>query len=134
MARRTAYINAFQADDIVAVLADRPIRLTPTGTAGVVYQGMVYPLCPGNFITLDDEPFDKSECPDFVANGRRIPYAELTATHGSDEQLDIDAWYLESNRFGHYLVFDSSHAAAERLVAALTAFGIGVQRWDESTR
>ncbi len=46
----------------------------------------------------------------------------------------ISRWYLESNRFGHYIVFDGSRADASHLVDRLKNAGIRVVRWDESVR
>lgn len=53
---------------------------------------------------------------------------------GSKRTSDVGAWYLESNRFGHYLVFDTSDENVHRLVTAVEECGLGVVRWDASTR
>jgi hypothetical protein len=58
----------------------------------------------------------------------------MDETDAPRQGFGIEDWYLESNRFGHYLVFDGSEASAKRLVGAVEASGLGVRRWDESSR
>ena len=43
-------------------------------------------------------------------------------------------WEVETNRFGHYLVFNASERLATDVVDALEAGGLSVQRWDVSHR
>lgn len=52
----------------------RPVRKTPDGVAGVVYQGRVYPLHTGNAISLEDRSFDKSDCTEFLEQGEQVQY------------------------------------------------------------
>ncbi|KWX57045.1 hypothetical protein [Mycobacterium sp. NAZ190054] len=135
MATKKVDADVYDGDSFVASVTARPIRLMPNRLAGVVYNGMVYPLYRGDFIQLQDEPVEKDECLGFVKAGAQTPYMEVEAPSGSDEQhLGIEDWYLESNRFGHYLVFDASEEAAERLVDAIEEYGLGVRRFDESSR
>src|SRR3954452_20087810 len=85
----------------------RPVRLLPSGKAGVVYGGWVYPLHQGAVIELSDTPFAKTDCPGFVTAGAAVPFAGQSETPDwSRPVLGVNDWYLESNRFGHYLVFD----------------------------
>ena len=58
----------------------------------------------------------------------------MAETDGPRQDLGIEDWYLESNHFGHYLVFDASEASAKRLVEAVGTSGLGVRRWAESVR
>ncbi|BBX24032.1 hypothetical protein MTER_34430 [Mycolicibacter terrae] len=119
----------------VTTLQRRPVRLMPSGSAGVVYQGAVYPLYTGDIIRLEDDPLDKEACGGFVTGRGRIPYAPAVEPVAEASPVcRIDAWHLESNRFGHYLVFDSSHESAQLLVEIVEQAGLGVKRWDESTR
>lgn len=134
MALTTVDVRVLNCGTVVATLADRPVRILPTGYAGAVFRGLVYPLYAGDFIDLDDEPFSKDSCSGFVTRGCPIPYSPTAHATDDADHLGIESWYLESNRFGHYLVFDSSQIAAERLVDTLTAAGLGVLRWDESSR
>ncbi|OBB71562.1 hypothetical protein A5759_20515 [Mycobacterium sp. 852014-52144_SCH5372336] len=112
------------------------MRLMPDGYAGVVYNGAVYPLCEGNYIDISDEPTDKDDCDRFLAAYSDVPYWPETSLDDLSESghLGIEDWYLESNQFGHYLVFDASEDAARRLVDAVESHGLGVRRWDESSR
>lgn len=136
MASKKVTVAVHDGDRLVARLTARPVRLMPDGYAGVVYNGAVYPLYEGNYIDISDEPIDKDDCDRFVAAYGPIPYRpEISPDAPSDSgHLGIEAWYLESNQFGHYLVFDASEDAARRLVDAVESHGLGVRRWDESSR
>lgn len=125
-------VSVYDGHRIVETLPARPIRLTPDGRAGVVYAGEVYPLYSDNSISLDAKPVKKSLCYSFVAPGADIPYAGKRS--GSAGTPTIDRWYLESNRFGHYIVFDGNRDAASDLVTRLRRHQIAVIRWDESVR
>ncbi|OQZ94708.1 hypothetical protein BST10_17765 [Mycolicibacter algericus DSM 45454] len=126
-------MTVYRAGRSVSALSRRPVRIMPPAMhAGVVYQGVVYPLYAGDIIRLEDNPLGKELCHTFVTAGQHIPYAPES---GSVEAVcRIDAWHLESNKFGHYLVFDSSHESAKLLVKIVEQAGLGVKRWDESTR
>ena len=50
------------------------------------------------------------------------------------ENFVIGNWYLETNRRGHYLAFNSSQGQAERLVFAIDETRLGVRAWGESFR
>jgi len=118
----------------VETLPDRPVRLMPDQRdAGIVYAGDVYPLYSDNSISLNDRPAKKALCYRFVAPSAKIPYAG--AKGGKTQSTPaISRWYLESNRFGHYIVFDGSRTAAADLVDRLKTAHISVVRWDESVR
>ncbi|WP_078293912.1 hypothetical protein [Mycobacterium sp. D16R24] len=137
MASKKVNVAVYDGDRLVTKLAARPVRLMPDGYAGVVYNAAVYPLYTDDCINLADEPVDKDDCGGFVPAYKDTPYApEDGPTDGDDDagHLGIEAWYLESNQFGHYLVFDASETAARRLVEAVESRGLGVRRWDESSR
>lgn len=111
----------------------RPVRLLPDATAGVVYGGGVYPLHTNDRVDLEDAPVDKWLCPSFVMDWEPIPYAKPQA--GPAKPLvQISSWYLETNKHGHYLVFDASEAAAAAVVDLMVQRGLGVRRWDASHR
>lgn len=136
MASKKVDVAVYDGDRLVARLTTRPVRLMPDRCAGVVYNGAVYRLYQGNYINVSDEPVDKDNCDSFVAAYSDIPYRpEIRRDDLSDSgHLGIEDWYLESNQFGHYLVFDASEDAARRLVDAVESRGLGARRWDESSR
>ncbi len=111
----------------------RPVRLLPDGTAGVVYGGDVYPLYKDGHIELADQSVDKWSCPSFVLAGQAVPYARSRKQEGR-RQPKIGDWYLESNKFGHYLVFDAAETTAAAVADLMGVCGLGVRRWDASTR
>lgn len=137
MASKKVDVAVYDGDRLVTKLAARPVRIMPDGYAGVVYNAAVYPLYTDDCINLADEPVDKDDCDRFVPAYKDTPYTpEDGLSEGDDDagHLGIEAWYLESNQFGHYLVFDASETAARRLVDAVESHGLGVRRWDESSR
>jgi hypothetical protein len=126
-------VSVYDGSRLVETLSDRPVRLTPDGKAGVVYAGEVYPVFSDNSISLDVRPIKKSLCYSFLSPGAKIPYAgRRGGAHVS--AAGIARWYLESNRFGHYIVFDGTKDAANGLVDRLRKERITVVRWDASTR
>jgi hypothetical protein len=115
----------------------RPVRLTPAGHAGVVYGGEVYPLQASNVIELEDEAYDKHLCERFVQPGAKIPYARAAAkakTVARKPNIEVDAWSVEHNRFGNYLVFDADEDSAQATANLMVEIGLGVHRWDASWR
>lgn len=126
-------VNVRSDGDVLEVLRRRPVRILPTGDAGVVYAGEVFPLYPGDTIDLADTPYDKYDCNAFVVAGRPIPYA--SAQHAaSAAPLHIGRWTVEHNRFGNYLVFDADEDTAEAIARLMDESGLGVIRWDVSSR
>lgn len=117
----------------VEVLQRRPVRVLPTGAAGVVYGGDVFPLHSGDFIDLADRPYHKADCYKFVPPDGPIPYA-LDNGHATGDSLDIGRWNIEHNRFGNYLVFDANEDTAEAVAMLMEEVGLGVIRWDASSR
>lgn len=113
-------------------LPNRPVRRMPSGSSGAVYFGDVYPLHVGDYIDLADEGLPKTRCPEFVAAGEPIQYVQQAKR--SSGKAAITKWYVESNRFGHYLVFDATEKAAERMAGKLEASALGLIRWGESYR
>jgi hypothetical protein len=126
-------VSVYDGSRLVETLSDRPVRLTPDGKAGVVYAGEVYPVYSDNSISLGVRPTKKSLCYSFLSPGAKIPYAGRRAG-ATVAAAGIGRWYLESNRFGHYIVFDSTRDAASSLVDRLRNERISVVRWDASVR
>lgn len=113
----------------------RPVRLTPDGFAGAAYAGAVYPLYPDNRIDLSDPSWEIEDCNRFLFTETPVPYRPQTDGAGPPASGGTEViWYLESNRNGHYLVFNASERVAGEVVDALERSGLGVQRWDVSHR
>lgn len=125
-------VKVYDGSRLVETISDRPVRLTPDGKAGVVYAGEVYPVYSDNSISLDARPTKKSLCYSFLTQGARVPYAGSRATAPTSSL--ISRWYLESNRFGHYIVFDAPKEVATDLVGRIRQAKIEVVRWDASVR
>lgn len=136
MASRKVDVAVYYEGRVVDTLSARPVRVMPNGRAGVVFNGVVYPLYEGNRVLLEDEPADKSECDQFVPGHAAIPYAFGVDTESAEtvDHLGIEAWYLETNPRGHYLVVNCSREAVEELVDAINEIGLGVRGWGESRR
>ncbi|MFI1652737.1 hypothetical protein ACH4XT_38210 [Streptomyces avidinii] len=112
----------------------RPIRLTPDGYAGVAYAGSVYPLRYGNLIDLDGSSWELADCDRFLFTGAEIPYAPIAGELlEKADGFDVE-WHLETNQYGHSVVFNASERVAGSLVSALEDADLGVQRWDVSHR
>ncbi len=125
-------VKVYDGSLLVETISDRPVRLTPDGKAGVVYAGEVYPVYSDNSISLDARPTNKSLCYSFLTQGAPVPYAGKRGT--GLPSSSISRWYLESNRFGHYIVFDAPKEAAADLVGRIRRADIEVIRWDASVR
>jgi len=122
----------------------RPVRLIRTDSAiegiremfgGVVYAGLVYPLWYGDYIELSDQAFTKESTPEFIELGDEIPYA-MDVSDDRDSvgvQLSEGDWYVESNRWGHYVVFDAEEPDAE-VIAGKLDDELGLVSWDASHR
>lgn len=110
----------------------RPVRLAPNGYAGVAYAGSVFPLHQGDVIDLSEPSWEKEDCYRFLMAGTEPPYAPEA---GTEPNADVNVqWHLESNTFGHYVVFDAPERVAAEVVATLESAGLEVQRWDVSHR
>jgi regulator of replication initiation timing len=113
----------------------RPVRLTPDGYAGVVYAATVYPLLANNIVDLGGPSWEIEDCNRFLLIGASIPYAPAASEPRPPTFQGFDGdWHVETNRFGHYVVFNAVEPVATALVAALDGAGLTVQRWDVSHR
>jgi hypothetical protein len=131
-------VVVFSGDRQVDGPLARPVRRLPTGRAGIVYGGEVYPLHAGDRIELTDPTFDKSACATYVERGAPIPYAvstrHTTVSVQPTSLLADQDWYVETSRFGHYLVFDADEQTAGQVVDLVDDAGLVVRRWDSSHR
>lgn len=122
--------------EVVDESVRRPVRLTPDGFAGVVYAGAVYPLLPDNLVDISGPSWEIEDCQRFLFAGTAIPYAPShgAMTAGQDPTGFSGEWNVETNAFGHNVVFNASERVAGQLVDALEKAGLSVQRWDVSHR
>jgi hypothetical protein len=138
MSSASVDVTVRSAGTVVDGLVSRPVRLLPTGHAGVVYGGVVYPLRTSNVIDLEDDAYDKFDCGHFVESGTSsIPYSPPTVkskSAGRKPKLAVDAWYVEQNQYGNYLVFDADEDTAQAAADLMVEIGLGVRRWDASSR
>jgi hypothetical protein len=125
---------------VLEQVSERPVRVLPDGRSGVVYAGDVYPLRKstllGDHIDLNDEVVAKSECMAFVSVDEPIVYATSDGLESTSAGISLkpSRWAIETNRFGHYFVFDGSEAQAEAVIERLESEGLEVRRWDASSR
>lgn len=136
MASQQVVVAVLDGESLVDESIRRPVRLTPDGFAGVVYAGAVYPLFAGNVVDVAGPSWEVEDCNRFLLAGAPVPY-----TQGTDDQSSNPTfggfhgeWTVETNRFGHYVVFNASERAASLAVDSLEAAGVSVQRWDVSHR
>lgn len=136
MASKKVDVEVYYDGRVVSTLTQRPVRVMPNGRAGIVHNGVVYPLYEGNIVLLEDQPVDKGECDQFVPAYAPIPHASRpdAGSAGTADHLGIEAWYLETNPRGHYLAVKCSRAAVEKLIDAVNEIGLGVRGWGESRR
>lgn len=77
------------------------------------------------------------DCNRFLLAGTAIPYAPQPsgASGGPPEFTGFRGdWNVDTNAFGHYVVFNGPERVAGDVVSALEAAGLAVQRWDVSHR
>lgn len=135
MAAQQVVMRVLDGSVIVEQSVRRPVRLTPHGYAGVTYAGAVYSLLVGNSIDIAGDSWEVEDCNRFVLAGTPVPYAPPTGATQSQQFSGFDGdWYVDTNRFGHYVLFNASERVATGLVDALEIAGLSVQRWDVSHR
>lgn len=136
MASTRIVVRVLDGSSVVDESIRRPVRLTPDGFAGVAYAGAVYPLLPEDLIDVAGPSWEMEDCNRFLLSGAVIPYGpRLDGDTSAEEYNGFDGdWNIESSRFGHNVVFNSSERVAGNVVDALVAAGLSVQRWDVSHR
>ena len=129
-------VRVLDGPSVVDESIRRPVRLTPDGFAGVVYAGAVYPLLAGNVVDIAGSSWEIEDCNRFLFSGTAIPYAARVGVGSPEPEFGgfSGDWSVETNRFGHYVVFDASERIAGHVVDALESAGLSVQRWDVSHR
>ena len=130
-------MNVLSDGTVVDVLRARPIRVLPSGRAGVVFAGEVFPLRAGNAIDLDDERYNKADCAKFVSLGQRIPYVTSPVLQRTAGQFHVSRWNVEhvgAVPGTNYVVLDGDEDTAERVVELLEDVGLEVTRWNVSHR
>ena len=100
--------------------------------AGAVYGGLAYPVYEFGEddlrIDLNDKGVDK-DCVDFWPNYRALVFASLK----NESPLSLK-WYVETNFYGHYLVFDGDDQVLHQVLQRLAKSSIGIERHGESSR
>jgi len=136
MASQQVVVRVVDGSSIVDESIRRPVRLTPDGFAGIVYAGAVFPLLADNIVDIAGPSWEVEDCNRFLLAGAEVPYAPRGDDPGA--QLPFSEfqgeWNLETNRFGHYVVFNASERVATGVIDVLEAAGLSVQRWDVSHR
>lgn len=114
----------------------RPVRLTPDGHAGIVYAGAVYPVSKDDVVDIGGASWEVEDCNRFLFSGASIPYAHIPGEVVGPSRFEgFDGeWSIDTNRFGHHVVFNASERAAAEVVDALESADLTVQRWDVSHR
>ena len=112
------------------------MRLTPDGFASVASAARCTPFSPDNLVDIAGSSWEIEDCNRFLFAGAAIPYAPRPGQMTPEPGFDgfSGEWDVETNRFGHYVVFNASERIAGQLVDALEAAGLSVQRWDVSHR
>jgi hypothetical protein len=136
MASTQVVVQVLDGSSVVDESIRRPVRLTPDGFAGVVYASAVYPLLSDNTVNIAGPSWEIEDCNRFLLAGTEIPYVprQGEAPPGPEFSGFGGEWNVETNRFGHYIVFNASERIATGIVHALENGGLSVQRWDVSHR
>lgn len=136
MAALQILVRVVNCSSSTNVEVKRPVRLTPNGYGGVVYEGAVYPVQKGDLIDVAGPSWEIGDCNRFLLVGADLPYAPTaveTLSQPDFEGLEGE-WALDSNGFGYYVVFNGSERLASDVVNSLETAGLAVQRWDVSHR
>jgi hypothetical protein len=97
--------------------------------------GAVYPLSPDNAADIAGDSWEIEDCNRFLLAGTDIPYAPTgDGRTAADLPSLMGEWTVETNRFGHHVLFNASERVARTVVDALESAGLSVQRWDVSHR
>src|SRR4051812_13536054 len=136
MASQQVVVRVLDGSAVVDESIRRPVRLTPDGFAGIVYGGAVYPLFADNIVDIAGPSWEVEDCNRFLLAGVEVPYAPRVDEPGAQLQFPglQGEWNLETNRFGHYVVFNASERVATGVIDVLEAAGLSIQRWDVSHR
>jgi hypothetical protein len=135
MAAQQVFVRVVDGSSAVDESVRRPVRLTPDGYAGVTYAGAVYPLLTDDVVDISGASWEVEDCNRFLLAGTPVPYAPHVSAEVQQEFAGLNGeWNVETNRFGHHVVFNASERVANGVVDALETAGLSVQRWDVSHR
>ncbi|WP_334078309.1 hypothetical protein [Microbulbifer sp. M83] len=116
----------------VAIAQDsRPIRIIPNIGPGIAWNRQVYPVLFYNgdlVIFREDVSFEKSGCD--PVSGFSIDNIPLWNPAGSEN----DEWWIESQFYGHYVVFNGDEGRALAITTLLKASDFQVIRFARSFR
>ena len=123
-------VEIVQDGKFLGIAKSRPVRRLPTAVAGAVLRAKVYPVYRENdgryTINLRDESHHPAECPFWRGSAPNFH---------PPSSLELPAeWYVETNTFGHYLLFDGSESVVEAVLARLDAHDLTVRRHGRSHR
>ena len=123
-------VEIVQDGKFLGIAKSRPVRRLPTAVAGAVLRAKVYPVYRENdgryTINLRDEPHHPAECPFWRGSAPNFH---------PPSSLELPAeWYVETNTFGHYLLFDGSESVVEAVLTRLDAHDLTVRRHGRSHR
>lgn len=112
---------------------DRPIRVIPGVGPGIAWNRQVYPVYKyeDNLVIFrEDEYHKKSDCN--VA--QNFSEDQMPVWSPEPIQLEVCDWYIESQYYGHYVVFNGDKLRAISLSALLKAQDFKVIRYAKSFR
>jgi hypothetical protein len=122
-------VSVRTADGLKHLPYARTLRKTPPGFVGVVFRGVVYPVHDDHSIDPADKYSLTQDCPFVGADEPWPPFAVA-----ADRSLDRLDWYLETNTYGHYLVFDGDEALLQAVLDRLHLAELGVRYARRSVR
>ena len=134
MAAQQVVVRVVNGESTVEEAIRRPVRLTPDGYAGIAYAGAVYPLFAGCPVDIAGPSWELADCKRFLLAGAEIPYAKRESPSPHRFSGFDGEWAIETNSFGHYVVFNAAERIATELVDAMESAGVSIQRWDVSHR
>lgn len=114
--------------------SNRPARVLPNGYVGAVYNGSTMPVYQHRFdsfsIDIEDEGYEPELC-SFWKSSEPFLFSDSTA---EEEDIDDIDWYLETNAYGHYLVFDGDEDTLNDVLGRLAGRGVALKRHGSSHR
>lgn len=126
---------AVAREDVVLYWArNRPARVLPDGHLGAVVNRRAMPVYGHRFeflsVDVDDDGYDPSDCP-FWSTEEPFRFMDDNVDCSDGPPLD---WYLETNAYGHYVVFDGDETSLNNVLDALDRTDVGVRRHGTSYR
>lgn len=113
---------------------NRPARVMPNGYLGAVVSGRVMPVYNRRFDSLSidtqDNGHEPEECPFWEAS-EPLRFVDDDA---KGAEADDIGWYMETNAYGHYVVFNGTEDRLSDVLRRLAFHGVGVRRHGTSHR